>query len=119
MAVGPSSSEGGPVAEGRGGRGLRHLAVAPVLGEALPAPVGNLAPLGHVYEAHAQSPRLRGPAASPTAQGVLVMHVSQPSGPFFDIEQAAVYIGRNVAFMRRLVARRALPHYKLGRALRF
>jgi excisionase family DNA binding protein len=36
-----------------------------------------------------------------------------------DIEQAAEHVGRNVAFMRRLVARREVPHFKIGRALRF
>lgn len=36
-----------------------------------------------------------------------------------DIKQAAAYLGRNVAFLRRLVARREMPHFKVGRALRF
>jgi excisionase family DNA binding protein len=36
-----------------------------------------------------------------------------------DIQQAADHLGRNVAYLRRLVARRELPHFKIGGALRF
>ena len=32
-----------------------------------------------------------------------------------DIHQAAAYLGRNTAFVRRLVAARSLPHYKVVR----
>jgi excisionase family DNA binding protein len=44
-----------------------------------------------------------------------------PSGKrqLLDVNQAADYIGRNVAFVRRLVARREVPYFKPGRALRF
>jgi excisionase family DNA binding protein len=35
------------------------------------------------------------------------------------IEDAAKYIGRNVPFMRRLVANRRIPFYKPGYVLRF
>jgi excisionase family DNA binding protein len=36
-----------------------------------------------------------------------------------DIHQAATYLGRNTAFIRRLVARREVPFFKIGGALRF
>jgi len=41
------------------------------------------------------------------------------SRQLLDIQQAADHLGRNVAFLRRLVARRELPHFKIGGALRF
>ena len=36
-----------------------------------------------------------------------------------DIRDAAAYISRDVYFIRRLVAREALPVYRVGRLLRF
>ncbi len=35
------------------------------------------------------------------------------------IDDAAVYLGVNVRFMRRQVAERAIRHYKVGRLIRF
>jgi excisionase family DNA binding protein len=35
------------------------------------------------------------------------------------IEDAAAYVGRNVYFMRRLVADRGVIHYRVGHLLRF
>jgi excisionase family DNA binding protein len=36
-----------------------------------------------------------------------------------DIQEAADHIGRNAAYLRRLVSRRELPYFKIGGALRF
>lgn len=36
-----------------------------------------------------------------------------------NIEDAAAYIGRNVHFMRRVVARREVSFYRVGSRLRF
>lgn len=49
------------------------------------------------------------------------MGTSQPAGrrDLLDVRAAGEYIGRNEAFMRRLVARREVVFYKPGRALRF
>lgn len=42
-----------------------------------------------------------------------------PPPPLVDINEAAVYLGRNVAFVRRLLARREIAFYKVGAAIRF
>lgn len=38
---------------------------------------------------------------------------------YIDIDGAAAYLGTSVRHVRRLVYERELPHYKLGRLLRF
>lgn len=47
------------------------------------------------------------------------MDALQQAPVLLNIEHAAKYIGRNVAFMRRLVARQQIAYLKVGRALRF
>ncbi len=44
---------------------------------------------------------------------------SPGSRRLLDIQQAADHLGRNVSFVRRLVSRREVPHFKIGGALRF
>jgi excisionase family DNA binding protein len=39
--------------------------------------------------------------------------------PLLTIREAAEYLGRNVHYVRRLVARRELPFIKVGHLLRF
>jgi excisionase family DNA binding protein len=39
--------------------------------------------------------------------------------PLLAIEEAAEYLGRNVHYLRRLVARREIAFHKLGHLLRF
>jgi excisionase family DNA binding protein len=49
------------------------------------------------------------------------MQIKLPSNDrrLLNIEHAAAHIGRNMSFVRRLVARRELPFFKIGGALRF
>jgi excisionase family DNA binding protein len=42
-----------------------------------------------------------------------------PQQSLLTIVEAAAYIGRNVAFVRRLVSSRQVAHYKTGGVLRF
>jgi excisionase family DNA binding protein len=44
--------------------------------------------------------------------------ISQPPR-LLDITQAADYLGRNVYYVRRLVAHRGIRHYKIGHRLLF
>ncbi len=49
----------------------------------------------------------------------------QPNNPsktapeLLDTEAAALYLGRNVHYLRRLVARREVPFFRVGGRLRF
>lgn len=37
---------------------------------------------------------------------------------FFSVDEAAVHLGTGVRFVRRLIAERRIPYYKLGRHVR-
>lgn len=43
----------------------------------------------------------------------------QQSDPLLGIEEAAEYVGRNLRFMRQMVAERKIEHLKVGGLLRF
>lgn len=45
--------------------------------------------------------------------------MTKSSPVLLSIEDAAEYIARNVPYLRRLVARREIAHYKIGGRLRF
>lgn len=55
----------------------------------------------------------------PTTSGEVPVDSLQQAPVLLNVEDAAQYIGRNVAFMRRVVARREIAHHKPGRAVRF